>query len=285
MGYDLRATATGHKRPDIVAANPVCFIHTEAAIFAIDEDGVCCYVTSVTGAVPRNANRCRGAEYVACLDLASEDGLVADPRIGGTGLFVGRGASQKMALLRTGPITRVQFVEDDDVVEDADASGAYATSGEHAVVAAEPVAAEPGSAEVSQVKPVDVMQRLLDDKLEELEAIELEPFEVIEETPTPVVSSAPPPPPPPSKGPYATMRTENVTPFTLPAPTPPRRRSSAPPPTAPMMDSAELLQAALAMQLPTMTPPRAPATPEIELGWQGVDPRRTRVGMPIVKLS
>jgi hypothetical protein len=292
MGCDLRATVTGHKRPDIVTAKPICFIHTDAAIFAIDEDGVCCYVTSATGEVPRNANRCRGAEYVACLDLTTSEGLVADPRIGATGLFVGRGASQKSALLRTGPITRVEFVDDED------------------------------EGDVSQVKPVEEIERQVEEKLEELDAVELEPFEVVEESaahasgthpaqphagfqpaPAPPVPlhqpgrSALPPPPPPVAGATAASPSSNVHPFRLQAPTPPPRRSSAPPapnraeqsPRAPrsnpaMMDPAQLLEAALAQQEPTGEG-RPPSTSDIDLGWGGVDPRKTRVGMPIVKLS
>lgn len=280
MGCDLRATVHGHKRPDIVLDNPICFIHTEAAIFAIDEDGVCCYVTSLTGTVPRNANRCRGAEYVACLDLSSEEGLVADPRVGATGLFVGRGASQKMALLRTGPITRVEFVEDmvdaDPAVDEADRSG--------------PVRRED---EVSQIKPVDEIQRRVDAQLAELEAIELEPFEVLPvETDdvappvdiTPHASVALAPPPPPSRGPVTSMLAAptNVTPFTLKAPTPPPRRSSLPS-APPLMAPADLLAAAL--EAPAPPSARAPSTSEIDVGWGGEDPRKTRLGMPVVKLS
>lgn len=357
MGCDLRATVTGHKRPDIVTANPICFIHTDAAIFAIDEDGVCCYVTSATGEVPRSANRCRGAEYVACLDLTSEEGLVADPRVGATGLFVGRGATQRSALLRTGPITRVEFVEDEEQDE-------------------APVDEPVDSGDVSQVKPIDEIQRRLDDELEELDAIELEPFEVIEEVieeapaarelPPPSANrgALPPPPPPPSTGLFGMPQPQapapqapapqaqapqapapqapalqatapqapapqapesqpghapqNVTPFTLRAPTPPPRRSSipAPPsqpapvsvpvapaapaskPTPTLMDSAELLKAALESQ-PSNEGYRPPSTSDIDLGWDGasaretkrdapkakLDLRKTRVGMPIVKLS
>jgi hypothetical protein len=246
MGFDLRATATGHKRPDLVTANPICFIHTDAAIFAIDDDGVCCYVTSVSGEVPRNANRCRGAEYVACLDLASSDGLVAEPRIGSTGLFVGRGATQKMALLRTGPITAVEYVDE-----------------------------EPDSGDVSQVQPVDALQRQLEEELEELDAIELEPFEIVEEPVAPASTPSAP--------------ISNVTPFTLKAPSSPPRRSSSPASSAPsMMDPSELLEAALRLTPQgQQTPPagRAPSPSDIDLDWAGVDPRKTRVGMPIVKLT
>ncbi len=295
MGCDLRATVQGHKRPDIAAVNAVCFIHTEAAIFAIDEDGVCAYVTSQSGEVPRNANRCRGAEYVACLDLCTEEGLVADPRVGGSALFVGRGASQKMALLRSGVITNVVFV--DDV---AAPTGDDVNEGDPAV-----------GKDVSQVKPVDAIQRRLEEELAlleradaqregcssarpaaevvESEPIELDPSELlsVEPTPLPAPMSSRRSPPPPGKEPtpsvFASPPPEarsNVTP--LVAPTPPPRRPASPPAPA-LMNPTDLLQAALDVASPPNA--RGPSASEVDLGWGGVDLRKTRLGMPVVKLS
>jgi hypothetical protein len=111
--FDVRRTQVGHKRPDVASFDPSCFLHTATAIYALDEDGVCCYVTGQDGKDAGAAVRCVGAQYVACLDRHSDEGLVADPRVGAQALFVGRGSEMRAALLRTAPLTRVEIVGED----------------------------------------------------------------------------------------------------------------------------------------------------------------------------
>ena len=64
---------------------------------------------------PPGADRCVGAQFLACLDLRAEGGLVGDMRVGGAALFV-RAEGSRMVMLRTLPIERVEVRE---VVEDA----------------------------------------------------------------------------------------------------------------------------------------------------------------------
>jgi hypothetical protein len=111
--FDVRSTRVGHKRPDILDVEPTCFLHTATAIYALDDDGVCCYVTGHDGNDAGAAVRCVGAQYVACFDRASAEGLAAQPCAGGQALFVGRGTDMRAALLRTSALTRVEFVGDD----------------------------------------------------------------------------------------------------------------------------------------------------------------------------
>ena len=108
----ITQTLKGHKRPDLVT-EASCFIFTAGCIYALDEEGFCREVIPLGLTLPAGVSRCRGAQYVACLDKTTSTGLVPEPRPGARALFVGRGTGQKMALLRTGTITTVEYREND----------------------------------------------------------------------------------------------------------------------------------------------------------------------------
>lgn len=110
----LRTTLRGHKRPDLAVDSATLLVHTTNCTYALDDDGICRDVIAVAATpgveaiVPRGAARCRGAQYVACLDMRSDDGLVGEPRVGGALLFVGKGTGTRMALLKTARVVKVE---------------------------------------------------------------------------------------------------------------------------------------------------------------------------------
>ena len=57
-------------------------------------------------------DRCVGAQYAACLDLSSDEGLIPDPRVGCHALFIGRGTGARMALVKTPPLTQVVYADE-----------------------------------------------------------------------------------------------------------------------------------------------------------------------------
>jgi hypothetical protein len=81
-------------------------VHTQACTYLLDEDGVCRWIVSQQGVVPAHVRQCIGAQFVACLDLAVEGGLVGELRLGARALFV-QHTGEQMVLLRTGPIHHV----------------------------------------------------------------------------------------------------------------------------------------------------------------------------------
>jgi len=107
----LTATMRGHRPPGESLTEATCLIHTPRCIYALDEDGICTEVVPTTPGPVRDAQRCRGAQYVACLDMRTEEGLIAEPRVGARALFVGRGTGLRMALIKTATITRVERPE------------------------------------------------------------------------------------------------------------------------------------------------------------------------------
>lgn len=74
--------------------------HTESGTFMLDERGVCRW------AVTETDQRIVGAQFVATLDLSSEQGLAALPKVGAPMLFAAVDASGHITLLRTGPLLR-----------------------------------------------------------------------------------------------------------------------------------------------------------------------------------
>jgi hypothetical protein len=110
----IRSTLQGHKAPDLGVTGATCLIYTASCIYALDDDGFCQDVLPLGVSLSQSMLRIKGAQYVAALEAYSAEGLVADPRIGTRALFVGRGTGTKQALLRTGPITRVDFREGSD---------------------------------------------------------------------------------------------------------------------------------------------------------------------------
>ena len=108
--FDLiRTTLQGHKAPELGTAGATCLIYTASCIYALDEDGFCQDVLPLGVTLSQSMTRIKGAQYVASLEPYSAEGLVGDPRAGTRALFIGRGTGAKQALLRTGPITRVDF--------------------------------------------------------------------------------------------------------------------------------------------------------------------------------
>ncbi len=83
-------------------------VHTDTCSYLLDDEGICRWVLSPTGAPVPGADRCVGAQFVACLDLTSEAGLVGELAIGATALFV-RMERGRYVLLRTAPIEHVEF--------------------------------------------------------------------------------------------------------------------------------------------------------------------------------
>lgn len=81
-------------------------VHTHTCTYLLDDAGVCRWIVAARGAVPSHIQRCIGAQFVACLDLAHEGGLIGELCAGARALFVGRGADH-MLLLRTGEILSV----------------------------------------------------------------------------------------------------------------------------------------------------------------------------------
>lgn len=93
---------------------------TEGCTFLLDEDGVCRRVllrherrTDATlGGRTRSqaARRCIGAQYVAAIDVRVEGGLVPMPRLGMPMLFAYTDDDGRLAVVRTGPLTRFETV-------------------------------------------------------------------------------------------------------------------------------------------------------------------------------
>jgi hypothetical protein len=81
-------------------------VHTAACTYLLDETGVCRWIVSQQGVVPSHVRQCIGAQFVACLDLQVEGGLVGSLVAGGRALFVGH-TGENMVLLRTGEIQHV----------------------------------------------------------------------------------------------------------------------------------------------------------------------------------
>jgi len=87
-------------------AEMVYAVHTRTCTYLLDEEGVCGWVTSPSGSAEQD--RCVGAQFVACLDLREEGGLVGELRVGAAGLFARR-ESGRFVLLKTSEIERVEY--------------------------------------------------------------------------------------------------------------------------------------------------------------------------------
>ena len=93
---------------------------TEGCTFLLDEDGVCRRVLlrherradGTLGGRTRSqaARRCIGAQYVAAIDVRVEGGLVPMPRLGTPMLFAYTDDDGRLAVVRTGPLTRFETV-------------------------------------------------------------------------------------------------------------------------------------------------------------------------------
>lgn len=87
--------------------------HTATCTFLLDEDGICRRVVTrnKNGKESRVARRCLGAQYVASLDLRTENGLVEMPTIGAALLFA-RIDGGRVALVKTAPLERFDTVDE-----------------------------------------------------------------------------------------------------------------------------------------------------------------------------
>jgi hypothetical protein len=81
-------------------------VHTRTCTYLLDEEGVCRWVLSPSGA-PAEVS-CVGAQFVACLDFRVDGGLVGELLVGASALFV-RIENGRAGLLRTSPIEHVEF--------------------------------------------------------------------------------------------------------------------------------------------------------------------------------
>jgi hypothetical protein len=81
-------------------------VHTATCTYLLDEDGVCQWIVSPQGAVPSHVQQAVGAQFVACLDMTAEGGLLGELKAGAMALLVRR-HEDRMVLLRTAPIQHV----------------------------------------------------------------------------------------------------------------------------------------------------------------------------------
>jgi hypothetical protein len=91
--------------------------HTETCTLLLDAEGVCRSVLAVsTGGrsdgrparIPSSAEKCIGAQYVACLDLREAGGMASLPKPGAQMLFARTEANGRITLVRSAPV--VHFV-------------------------------------------------------------------------------------------------------------------------------------------------------------------------------
>jgi hypothetical protein len=89
--------------------------HTDTCTFYLDEDGTCRRVVRHRGEVAREADpaqRCVGAQYVASLDPTARGMLAAMPRLGVPLIFAYVGENGRIALVRTGAISKFEPATD-----------------------------------------------------------------------------------------------------------------------------------------------------------------------------
>lgn len=88
--------------------------HTRTATFYLDADGVCQRVEPNGPQAARDAERCIGAQYVAALDVSEPGGLLSQPRVGASMLFVVADAHMRYSLVRTAPVVRFETLIEDE---------------------------------------------------------------------------------------------------------------------------------------------------------------------------
>lgn len=89
--------------------------HTEACTFLLDGDGIC--RSFVAGAqasetTVATAQRCVGAQYIASLDRDAEGLLIHDPKVGTRLVFAVVKDNGRVALVRSGPLTKFETLEE-----------------------------------------------------------------------------------------------------------------------------------------------------------------------------
>src|SRR5512133_1508570 len=90
-------------------------VHTATCSYLLDAEGVCHWIVARHGAVPPHVRQCVGAQFVACLDLTTEGGLVPQLRLGAMALFVRTTDDHRLVLLRTAPIQQVDGADGTDL--------------------------------------------------------------------------------------------------------------------------------------------------------------------------
>lgn len=88
-------------------------VHTRSCTYLLDDDGICRWTLAPTGTPVPGADRYLGAQFVACLDVREEGGLVGELRIGAAALFA-RSEGGRLVLLRTPLIEFVEHRPDDE---------------------------------------------------------------------------------------------------------------------------------------------------------------------------
>src|SRR5512140_2874385 len=83
-------------------------VHTATCMYLLDEEGICRWVFAASGRAARDADRAVGAQFVACLDLSVDGGLVGELRVGAAALFF-REIEGRYVLMRTPVIDRVEY--------------------------------------------------------------------------------------------------------------------------------------------------------------------------------
>jgi hypothetical protein len=115
-------------------------VHTATCTYLLDDGGVCRWTLSPIGVAGSGTDRCIGAQFVACLDLRAEGGLVGELRVGAAALFV-RADEGRSVLLRTLPIDRVEIREQPEDLPSFEATPIFAP--EHAAPEHAPWIEEP----------------------------------------------------------------------------------------------------------------------------------------------
>ncbi|MEO7331227.1 MAG: hypothetical protein ABI193_21810 [Minicystis sp.] len=191
-------------------------VHTRTCTYLLDEDGICRWTLSPSGAAAPGTDRCVGAQFVASLDLNEAGGLVGELRIGAAALFA-RVEGGRYVLLRTAAIEHVEF------------RGGEGESVE------EPAASAPQPASRKVANPLQ-QSGLMEPRLPQPSFPHLDQ-PIARAVAVPHYASAPPPAPPsvprPSTPPPVPSRAQTPSHAPPPPSHPPPPRPIAPPPAPP----------------------------------------------------
>lgn len=187
-------------------------VHTGTCTYLLDEDGICRWTLSPTGAAAPGTDRCVGAQFVASLDLNEAGGLVGELRIGAAALFA-RVEGGRYVLLRTAAIEHVEF-----------RGGEEEGAGEVAAAAPQPVAPRKVAAPLQQTGLME--PRLPQPSFPQLDHPAPRPAPAFVAPPL-----APPPPPAPAAPP---PRPSTPPPLSARAPSQAPPPPSHPPPPRPV---------------------------------------------------
>jgi hypothetical protein len=192
-------------------------VHTRKCTYLLDDQGVCRWAVFPGGRVAPSTDRAVGAQFVACLDLRAEGGLLGELTVGGSALFA-RTEEGRYVLLRTLPIVHVERRAPDDAPFRDDPTEVLPPDqlwGGHAPLdeAPTPIGRIPAFS-------LPLISEAQEEEGEPLDLEDLLSISVSEVARTMPLYRPPPGAPPPAPWPYAAA---------LPPPRPPPR----PPPSAP----------------------------------------------------